>query len=540
MSFSELKKDFLDISLALISGILLILCFWPTANLESLAWFAFLPLFFCLQNKSKGKAFLFSYLCGIIFWFGTIYWLIHVTFVGLILLVLYSALYFGVFGFITNRCQILDTRYSIFFIPSVWVLLEYMRSHLFTGFGWALLGYSQYLNLPIIQIANITGVWGVSFLVMMVNVLVYWILDAGYLMLVKKQKPIFSIANYILALVLLLLSLSYGFYKLHLSSSIQHLESIKIAVIQGNIPQAMKWKETAREEILKRYLGLSRFAANDSADLIIWPEAALPGILGRDAYLIEKLKTFVDDVQIPLLTGAVRVSRNIYYNSAILIPGQGEFAPSGRSHQSKDRSSFLTGPIQRYDKLHLVPFGEYTPLKRISGFLETIVLIGDFVPGEDYTVFSLNREDTDSIGNGQTKFSVLICFEDIFPEISRQFVKRGADFLINITNDAWFGDTSSPYQHLSASVFRAVENGVYLVRAANTGISAFITPEGRVYPLIDDDSGKQTFISGYKIKDIFPIFKQNSFYMQWGDWLVLVCGIIAMCGIVIVKSRKKI
>ena len=179
MSLSELKKDFFDIGLALISGILLILCFCPAANLAYLAWFAFLPLFFCLQNKSKSKAFIFSYLCGVVFWLGAVYWLVHVTFIGLILLVLYLALYFGVFGLIISGRSLTAAGYWLFFIPSVWVLLEYLRSHLFTGFGWALLGYSQYLNLPAIQIANITGIWGVSFLVMMVNISIYRIADSG-------------------------------------------------------------------------------------------------------------------------------------------------------------------------------------------------------------------------------------------------------------------------------------------------------------------------------------------------------------------------
>ena len=492
--------------LCILCAILLIFSF-PKFNFYVLTWFGFVPLFFVLQNKSKLQAFLLSYFTGVIFWLGIIYWLIHVSFVGLILIVLYLALYFGLFGFIITRYSLLTTRYSLILIPSVWVLLEYLRSHLFTGFGWALLGYSQYLNLPIIQIANITGVWGVSFLVMMINVLVYSLLD-------KKQRSRLFITHYALALGLLFIFLGYGFYKLHRRPQTADHKPIRISVIQGNIPQAIKWKETAKEKILKRYLGLSRLAANDLPDLIIWPEAALPGILEEDPYLKENLKASVQDIQIPFLVGTISLGEGDYYNSAVLISKQGRL-------------------IKRYDKLHLVPFGEYIPLERILGFLETVVPIGDFTYGKEYTVFSL---DAKRYTLNAIRFSVLICFEDIFPEISRRFVKQGADFLVNITNDAWFGNTSSPYQHLSASVFRAVENAVYLVRAANTGISAFITPAGRIYPLIDHDSGRQTFISGHKTKDIFPIKKLNSFYTQWGDWLVLLCGMIVVCGIIKVRG----
>jgi len=521
-----LKENLSGITLVLISAILLVLSFLPYANLGFLTWFAFVPLFFNLKNKSRLKVFFLYYLTGVIFWSGIVYWLIHVTFVGLILIVLYLALYFGTFGLIIS---LINSRLRAFarllFIPGIWILLEYLRSYLFGGFGWALLGYSQYLNLPIIQVADITGVWGISFLVMSMNVLIYSMLDARFSRLVIKQRPTSVITNYALILFLLSLSLGYGFYKLYCKPKVINRKSIRISVIQGNIPQAIKWEEAARVKIFEEYQRLSHLAAYDLPDLIIWPEAALPGILGQDEYVKRNLQEFVSSIRIPFLVGAVNLDNKNYYNSAMLISRQGEF-------------------IQRYDKLHLVPFGEYIPLRGIFGFLETVVPIGDFSSGEEYTVFNLDRIVPASMPQVDIKqaegarFSVLICFEDIFPQISRQFVKKEADFLINITNDAWFGDTSSPYQHLSASVFRAVENGVYLVRAANTGISGFITPNGIIYPLTDEISGKQTFISGYLAKEIFIFPKQYSFYTQWGDWFVLVCLILAIYVIVKCNIRK--
>ena len=504
-----------DWILCILSTILLILSF-PKFNLWILAWFAFVPLFFALRNKSKFKAFLLSYFAGIIFWLGTIYWLVHVTFVGLISLVLYLALYFGVFGFIIARYSILYTRYSIVLIPSIWVLLEYLRSYLFTGFGWGLLGYSQYLNLSAIQIADITGAWGISFLVMMINVFAYGVMRYALCAMRKKQKALLSVTNYLLPAFILFLSLGYGFHELYMTHDAGG-RRLTVSVIQGNIPQSIKWLDYAKEQILERYLSLTSEALSDNPDLIIWPEAALPGVLNQDGHLKEKLKAFVGECGVPLLAGAVYSDKSAYYNSAILISGNGEIA-------------------KRYDKLHLVPFGEYVPVKKIFGFLETVVPIGDFVPGKEYTVFSLDAK------TGKTqdarRFSVLICFEDIFPQISRGFVKKGADFLVNITNDAWFGDTSSPYQHLQASVFRAVENGVYLVRAANTGISGFISPYGEVRTLVDKDTGRQTFISGYKIYDIALGRRQNTFYTEWGDWFVLVCLIIAIYGVIKVKGKR--
>jgi len=501
--------------LPILSALFLILSF-PVINFEIFVWFAFLPLFFVIKDKKPIHAFLQSYLCGLIFFAGTIYWLINVTFIGFLILILYLALYFGIFGFIFSFTRSrLNPLMSLFFIPSVWVLLEYVRSHLFTGFGWALLGYSQYLNLAIIQIASITGVWGVSFLIMLINVFIYKTISYRLKVRLEKQILPFSTTFYLLPFLLLFLSIGYGFYKLQGIG--QEGAPFRISVVQANIPQAIKWEEGAKDKILGEYLHLSGISALDKPDLIIWPEAALPEILEQQIYFKDNLKEFLYNTKIPLLLGAVILEGDNYYNSAILVSRKGRL-------------------IQRYDKIHLVPFGEYIPFKNIFPFLQTIVPIGDFSAGREYTVFLHEKENPRpdiqfQFAKQPIYSSVLICFEDIFPEISRCFIKKGADFLINITNDAWFGDTSSPYQHLQASVFRAIENSVYLVRAANTGISAFITPRGEIYPFFDSDSGRQTFVSGYMTREIYPSLRQNSLYTQWGDWLVLVCLIISIYGV---------
>ncbi len=496
-----MQKDKINsIILASITGILLILSF-PRSNLWFLAWFSFLPLFFSLKNKSIIWAFLLSYISGIIFFSGTIYWLTQVTFLGAVVLILYLALYFGLFGLIVSSYLLPTTYYLLLFVPSIWVLLEYLRTHLFTGFGWALLGYSQYLNLPIIQIADITGVWGVSFLVMMVNVAIYSFIVHRSSFLVKKR--------YIFPILCIFITLIYGFYRIYIAEIKTHDAKLKISVIQANIPQELKWDANAKDFIIKKYLNLTREAIKDGPDLIIWPEAALPSVLEKDESCYEKVRGFLKRYRTPLLLGAVTSKEDFYYNSAVLISKQGRL-------------------LKQYNKLHLVPFGEYIPLKNILRFLETVVPIGDFVAGREYTVFTLPT----IYYLLPTKFSVLICFEDIFPEISRRFVKKeGANFLVNITNDAWFGKTASAYQHLQASVFRAVENRRFLIRAANTGISGFIDPQGRIISTVTDREGEQIFISGHKTEQIQT--KRNlAFYTRYADTFVLLISLVVLCGII--------
>ena len=214
--------------------------------------------------------------------------------------------------------------------------------------------------------------------------------------------------------------------------------------------------------------------------------------------------------------GAVTFRDDIYYNSALLIPDPAR-QPLG------------------YDKLHLVPFGEYIPLKPFFNFLETIVQIGDFKPGKEYTVFTFITPHS----LVPARFSVLICFEDLFPELSRQFARKGADFLVNITNDAWFGKTPAPYQHLSASVLRAVENRLPLVRAANTGVSGFIAASGRIISLVSDERGEEIFIKGYRSERINLSRGSLTPYARYGDILVVICFLWGLYGIMrILKNQK--
>ena len=481
----------------LLSGVLLILAF-PPFNLEFIAWFAFVPLFLALGRPSCRRPFLCAYTAGLVFWLGTIYWLMYVTVAGTIVLCFYLALYFGLFGRLiaAARVKSLPGPAVVFFAGALWVCLEYLRSYLLTGFPWALLGYSQYLHLPVLQIADSAGTWGVSFIVMLVN--------AGIAVYIRQRR----LKVLLICLLAVAAVHAYGYWRLAQNAGGIQQSSLKVAVVQGNIPQEMKWDRSARTFILQKYLDLSGQAAAGKPDLIVWPEAAFPfpGVETGDPGFCAYIRSIVDPLGVPLLLGAVTAAGEHYYNSALLYtPGQAS--------------------AQHYEKIHLVPFGEYIPLRRVLPFLDTIVPIGDVSRGSVYTLFKL------APAGGPAVFSVLICFEDVFPELSRRFVLEGAQFLVTITNDAWYGHTAAADQHLAASVLRAVENRVWVVRCANTGISGFIRTSGQAVALVRDEAGKDIFVDGVLAGEVPLRAGPGTLYARWGDVFVLLCILGVFAGL---------
>ncbi|MCM8761117.1 MAG: apolipoprotein N-acyltransferase [Candidatus Omnitrophica bacterium] len=491
-----------DFFLSTLAAFCLILSF-PSFNLWFFAWIGFIPLFLAIDGKSLLKAFFISYLTGVLFFFGIAYWLVHVTLPGMVIVVIYLGLYFGIFGFAASRASDSHPMAALIVAPSVWVALEWVRSHMFGGFGWALLAHSQSSNLPVIQIADVTGAYGVSFLVMMINYAVF--LTAREIR--RKNNYTYYLA---IALLVLFISLAYGGLRL---KNIFAGELLRVAVVQGNIPQDKKWDENFREEILDIYRSLTLEASNQHPDLIVWPETSVPGYLELERDLWESVSGLVKDVNKPILVGTPSVSRSakdVYYNSAVLFREDGTI-------------------VERYDKLHLVPFGEYVPLKNVFWFVEKFAArpIGDFSAGKNWTVFNFFIERKAKTEQAhwkllkKVKFSCLICFEDIFPDMAREFVKRGAAFLVNITNDAWFGRTAAAYQHAQTSVFRAVENRVNVVRAANTGISCFIDQKGAVVAEVSS-GGSNLFVRGIKTHDIV-MANTRTIYTKYGDIFAYLC-----------------
>ena len=477
------------------------------------SWIGFIPFLASIDGKKPFKAFLISYAGGIVFWLATVYWLVYVTGLGLALMLLYLALYQGVFGAACAYFFSKQRTSAILLVPGFWVILEYLRSDLLTGFGWALTGYSQCSNLPVIQIADIAGVWGVSFLVLMANVAIYMACakqpSAG-----RGRLPLgVIIKRSAVPIVCLIVVLAYGFYKLNRNPRRKDLASFKVSIIQGNIPQELKWNSGTRDFIINKYLDITGKVVGNNPDMVVWPEAALPVILENEPAYYEMVRQFCLENNLPLLLGAVTFRGESYYNSAVLLSRQGILE-------------------QRYDKLHLVPFGEYVPLRKVLPFLDTIVPIGEISFGREYTLFDIVAAD-----KAKRKFGVLICFEDVFPDLARNFVRAGAGFLVNITNDAWYMRTSASFQHSLSAVFRAVENRVPVVRCANTGISEFIAPNGKTFNVILDSRGKDIFIDGYKTA-ILPVGAAGlTFYTRYGDIFILILA--GLLGAAVLKNRRK-
>ncbi len=499
---------FRPVFLTLLSSLLSVLSF-PLPDFSWFAWVSFIPLFFALENKSKKQAFWLSYLWGVIFWAGLIFWLVNVTFLGYVFLILYLAVYFGVFGLITSY-GLRITNYGFLFISSAWVSLEYLRSHLFTGFGWALLGYSQYRNLALIQIADITGAYGVSFLIVLVNVAIFKFINTCF-----KRKSLVPGAWCLVPFFCVVLCFIYGRLRIpHLPSP---RKALRISLVQGNISPYEKWDAAFRNEILEKYITLSRVSGSKNPQMIIWPETAFPGFWEEERDLREKVLGLAGELKTNLLIGAPALEENLRYNCSILVSPQ-------------------RGEIKRYRKIHLVPFGEYIPFAKIFQFLRKKFDIGEYERGEEFSVFTI--QCLPCTPHTDNRFSVLVCFEDIFPALVRKFVQNGAEFLVNIAEDGWYGKSGASFQHTQAAVFRAVENRRFVVRVANTGYSCVIDTKGKIVSELKDAQGNRLFITGVHTGEVLPN-PEMTFYSHRGDWFVFACILITFLVSSLVNRKQK-
>jgi apolipoprotein N-acyltransferase len=494
--------------LALLSGLALALSF-PKADFSVLAWFAFVPLLLAIAKKRPQAAFRLGFVCGLTAYGGILYWLnIVMTLYGnlpwlasfclFLILAGYMAIYVGLTAMLVRKGEISGISTLLSF-PFLWVGFEFLRSFLLTGFPWAILGYSQYRILPLIQIADITGVYGLSFLIVLANVVLLRIIKGA----VMKGPSIYPAKSAALLVALLLLTLGYGFMRLN---SVEKGAPLKVALIQGNIPQDVKWDPAFQESTIAVYERLTRKACAGGVGLVVWPESAVPFYFQDDLKYASRIKRVAADVKSFLVTGSPAYDNEggsiKYRNSAYLLSPSGEV-------------------LGRSDKVHLVPFGEYVPLSRLLPFVHKLVVgIGDFSPGAGTFPLSIDK------GN----LGVLVCFEGIFPELSRGYVRAGSRLLVNITNDAWYGRSSAPYQHLSMTVFRAVENRVPLVRAANTGITAIIDSRGHIRGMT------QLFNETYLVGEV-RMGEGDTVYTRYGDVFAWVS--LALSAIFIVLAFRK-
>lgn len=515
------KRTFLDLFLCLLSSIFLTLAF-PLYNFTWMVWFGLVPLLFAIDGKKARTAFFLGWFCGVFFFLGTMYWFLYlinwfgwIVLPGIFILLMYLGLYVAVFGLLVQYIEKENLIRRGVVLSAGWVALEYARGHLLTGFDWVSLGYSQQQHLLLIQGADVTGVFGLSFLIVLVNIylkeIIKTMLNRNYREEIKSRKILAGFG--IIVLILLISTVGYGMYRLrHLPNATGRM---KVAVVQGNVSQDEKWAQLLWPGILSKHMRLTEKVLAAQPDLIVWPETSFPGIAEEDEVLWNQLTQFVKKIHTPLLVGAIEKDGERYYNSAFLFSADGEVA-------------------ERYRKIHLVPFGEFFPLRSILSPIAAMLDIGDFSRGEEYTLFK-------SVQDNVHPFSVLICFEDTVNALARRFSSAGSTFLINMTNDAWFGDTQASILHMQNSVFRAVENRRQLVRAANTGVSCFIDHKGKIKQGVENKDRRATFVDGVSIGTI-EFYKEKTFYTKYGDVFAYLCFGCILSAILMkeMKWRKKV
>jgi apolipoprotein N-acyltransferase len=509
--------------LVLLSAVLQILTF-PLADWYLLCWIALAPLLVALLQAQQPhslqldaspklvpasplQGFVLGYVCGIIWFAGSCYWIYSVMHqyggvpvpaaVGILFLFcLYLALYHGFFGLLISLLAGKDpfSRRALLLSPVVWVAVELARTRI-TGFPWDLLGISQVDNIPLARIATVTGVYGLSFEIMVVNA------AFAAAMLVRRDKRTKLLTAAVAAAIVLQ------------SGRLIPLPPVSAnrtaALVQTNIPilEGADWTRTYFSDTLQDLTRISLQAAmpaNDSpnstdhADLIAWPESPAP-FYGNDPTFRQAINDLARESQSWVLAGSLGTNTahqggqaSQIYNSAALVSPAGDW-------------------VGRYDKIHLVPFGEYVPFRSVFGFASGLTqAVGDFSRGT-------SREPLQA---GDAKLGVFICYESIFPDDIRQFAANGAQVFVNVSNDGWYGDSGAYAQHLKQARMRAVENYRWLLRDTNTGVTASIDPYGRVV-------AKTPRKERSALRAPYALYDVTTFYTRHGDWFAILCAIIS-------------
>ena len=511
MSSSNVSRAALAVS----SGIAMGLAF-PKFDYGLLAWVAFVPLFYAIEGESLRRVPGWAWLQGFAAYIVSLYWIpipLHdfadvrmslaippmLLLAGVVALNTAAAIWAG--EFVARRTRIP----SVVTMPVAWAAVEWLRTYFPIGFPWNLLGYTAYRNLELIQFAEFTGVYGVSALIMFFNAVVYVVI------LRRGTYRLQTVSLGVLTATMLLL-VGFGTWRIGNVKSAPAAGSFKVAMVQGNIPQSLKWDPNFLPQSYKVYQDETASAAKRGAELIVWPEAAAaflfqpddlyPAELANDAAYRKALLTLAHNIGDPILFGEPALARVNgkfgFYNRAYLVSAKGEV----EAH---------------YDKMQLVPFGEYVPARGILGYFVNRVVqgFGDLVPGEEQTLFTVKG----------AKLGILICYESIFPDFTRREVNLGADVLVNITNDAWYGESSAPFQVLAMAALRSVETKVPMVRAANTGISAIIEPSGRI------THRTPLFKRGTEIEEVKwrPV---RTVYTIVGDLFSEICFMLTIVGLI--------
>ena len=487
------SRDFL---LAVFAAAVLAFAF-PRFDVEALAFVALVPLLVAFEGLNVRQGAWLGYIFGLHWNVFLLYWLSPATTPGFICAVIYLALYQALFGFLYVAARRHGRLPALLCAPVLWVAVEWLRSIGYLAFPWGLLAHSQYKFNLLIQIADVAGTWPVSLAVVAVNVLVYYILTN------RRHVATWLRAGGAAAALFGALCLYGALARVTPDEG----QPIRVAVLQPNIDQDVKWDPEYRDQTIRVLVNLSYEAKREGATLIIWPETATPFYLFEDPFYRELIFDVAEDLSVDLLTGTVE--RDPRPNVV-----------RGRDHYRYNAAALITPARDvagRYAKVRLVPFGEHIPWEADApAVTETLFASsGDFTPGPGWEVIRPPGYD----------FGCLICYEAVFPNISRAYSRGGADFLVNITNEAWFGRTNAPYQTLSSAVFRAVENRSWYVRAANTGVTCFIDPNGRVV------RKSKIYIRNQLTDDVYRR-QYLTFYARHGDWFAYVVAAAAaiICG----------
>jgi apolipoprotein N-acyltransferase len=502
--------------LAILSAFLLLLAF-PTFDLGWLAWLGLVPLFVAISGRTAKSAFFLSYLCGVVFVSGLYRWVLEAPGYHLYhhaILAICFGLYFGLFGGIFNLIsRRLGAAWAHLAMPFGWVAMEFVKSNLsFLALPFPILAHSQYPYLKVIQITSLTGAYGLSFLIVLFNsALAALILHSihgsvthGGASGALSRRGTFRLV--LLTGTLLAVVLFYG--HLVLPKGPMSGKSLAVSVVQGNIDREIKADPRKRATfIMQKYAELTERVSVDRPKLIVWPEAATPGLVLKNIDLLNQMVGIARRANTHVLIGSSeypkftteKLDAGKVGNTALF------FSPTGRV-------------LGQYLKIRLIPFAEYVPYQGIIPWPEFIVpkskMISE-VPGREHTLFDLDG----------TKFGAVICSECTFPDLFRRFVKKGAAFMVNITNEGWFGETAL-HQKVAASVFRALENRVFLVRATNTGISCFIDPYGRITGRVQKD-GRDTLVEGCLTRPVY-LSEERTFYTKHGDLFAYLCLLVSV------------
>jgi apolipoprotein N-acyltransferase len=367
----------------------------------------------------------------------------------MVLLALYLSLFPALTAVIMSRLIARAGASALFVAPAAWVATEFLRGYLFGGFPWVPLGNSQVTVLPVAQLASVLGVYGLSALVAFVNTAIaYALLRTG----AARFKVLASAAALLIAIGV------WGAWRIGDGSLTREGTPIRVGLVQGNIEQSMKWRPEAARTIFTTYISMTRDVVRRGAQYVIWPESSTPFTFEGDPLGERQMRDLARETKVPILFGSDQImtgERDMHYNAAF------QLAPDG-----------TTAAV--YRKIHLVPFGEFVPLSEWLTFfpplVQTLAGFAPFTPGDAMVMLPVGEHLT----------STAICYEVVYPSLVREAVLDGSQLLTTITNDAWYGHSSAPYQHFAMASMRAIEHGRYLARAANTGISGVIDPYGRV------------------------------------------------------------